>query len=121
MDKGKNEVCLLVGRRIKKLYDHDKTIMELNTRSFENIMKREKTAISKAKALLEKIKLEKEELHELESFQFPPIHGPGLNEITQRATLLVKTYEKLFPNRPRNIPLTLEEYANLMQEVINDF
>jgi len=106
---------------INTLYGYNKSIMEINIRSFESIMKRGNTAILQAKELLEKVKSGKAQPHELELFQFPPIHGPGLDEMTQRATLLVKTYEKLFPNRPRNIPLTEEEHAHLMQEVINNF
>ena len=84
-------------------------------------MERGNTAISQAKELLEKVKSGKVQPHELELFQFPPIHGPGLDKVTQRATLLLKTYEKLFPNRSRNIPLTAEEHTDLMQKVINNF
>ena len=106
---------------IKQIYGHDKTTMEYSTYAFQNIIERGNTAISQAKLFLDKVKSGTASSDVLESFQFPPIHGPGLDEMTLRATLLVEAYEKLFPNRPRNLPLDKEEHTRLMQEAINNF
>lgn len=106
---------------IKVLYQHDKASMEMTKYHYQNTMERGETAISQAKELLDKVKSGTISATELETFQFPPIHGPGLDEMTQRATLLVNAYNKLFPNRPRNRPLSTEEHTQLRQEAINNF
>lgn len=39
--------------------------------------------------------------------------------MTNRVTLLVNAYEKLFPKRPREIPLSTEDYEEIMHEAID--
>lgn len=107
----------LYNEGIKHLYGHDKDVLDTTNYHFREIMSRGQKAISQAKELLEKVKSRTEDIKALNKFEFPPIHGPGLDEMTQRATLLVEVYEKLFPYRPRNIPLTTEENKKLMREV----
>jgi len=104
---------------IKVLYQHDKATMKMTKHHYQNTMERGEIAISQAKELLDKVKSGTINATELEMFQFPPIHGPGLDEMTQRTTLLINSYNKLFPDRPRNTPLSHEEHTRLMQEVIN--
>ena len=84
-------------------------------------MERGEEATSEAKELSEKVKSGTEDIKALKKFKFPPIHGPGLDEMTQRATLLTKAYEKLFPNRPREPSLTLEEHEKLMEEALKNY
>jgi len=104
-----------------KMYDED-TLDEIGfDYHYNNIMERGQKAISEAKELLKKVKSGKEDIKALQKFEFPPIHGPGLDEMTQRASLLVKAYEKLFPNRSREIPLTPEEHEKLREEAIKNF
>lgn len=104
-----------------KMYDED-TLDRINfDYHYNRIMERGQKAISEAKELLEKVKSGEKDIKILSKFEFPPIHGPILDEMTQRATLLVKAYEKLFPNRPREIPLTPEEHEKLLGEVIKNF
>lgn len=105
----------------KLLYGHDKKILDTANHHFQNIMRRGEDTISRAKELLEKVKNRTENVKKLKEFQFLPIHGPSLDEGTQRFTLLVQAYEKLFPGRPRDIPLTAEEHKKLMQETLNNF
>ncbi len=106
---------------IEVLHQHDKATMETATYHYHSIMERGETAISQAKKLLDDVRSRMISTTELETFQFPSIHGPGLDEITQRATLLVNAYKKLFPNRPRNRPLSTEEHIQLRQEAISHF
>lgn len=104
-----------------KMYNED-MLDEINfDYHYNSIMERGQKAISEAKELLEKVKSGEEDIKALKKFEFPPIHGPGLDEMTQRATLLVKAYEKLFPNRPREVPLTPEEHEKLMEEAIRNY
>jgi len=104
-----------------KIYDEDMLDEIGFDYHYNNIMERGQKAISEAKELLKRVKSGKEDIKALQKFEFPPIHGPGLDEMTQRASLLVKAYEKLFPNRPREIPLTPEEHEKLREEVIKNF
>lgn len=103
----------------KTIYGED----ALDTADFhyKEIMKRGKKAISEAKELLEKVINQTEDIKALSKFQFPPIHGSGLDEMTQRATLLFQAYEKLFPRRSRDLPLTVEENEKLIHEVTSNF
>lgn len=40
-----------------------------------------------------------------------------LNQMAKSAKLLVDTYERIFPGRPRSKPLTNEEKSHLMKEI----
>ena len=104
-----------------KIYDEDMLDEIGFDYHYNNIMERGQKAISEAKELLKKVKSGEENIKALQKFEFPPIHGPGLDEMTQRATLLVKAYEKLFPNRKRDVPLTPEEHEKLMEEALKNF
>ena len=73
-------------------------------------MARGEKALSEATTLLENIKNEREDSKVIK-FNFPVI----LDEMTQRAMSLVETYERLFLDRPKNIPLTPEENEKLME------
>lgn len=107
----------LYNEGIQYLYAHDKDVLATTDYHFREIMERGEKAISQAKELLEQVKNGAENIDVLKKFEFPPIHGPGLDEMSERATLLVQVYEKMFPLRPRNIPLTTEENEKMMEEL----
>lgn len=111
----------LFNEGIKDLYSYDRNILDTTNYHFKNIMERGQKAISEAKELLKKVKSGEGNIKVLKKFEFPPIHGPGLDEMTQRATLLVKAYEKLFPSRPREASLTQEERKKLKEEALRNF
>lgn len=104
---------------IKRIYGHDEKLMRMNEQAYLNIIKKEKKALSKAKQLLDKVRSGTVNITEIQNFHFPPIHGPGLDQMTNRVTLLVNAYEKLFPKRPREIPLSTEDYEEIMHEAID--
>ena len=104
---------------IKALYGHDKAIMEINERAYKNIVERGGKALSQSKQLLDKVSSGTENIMELQKFHFPPICGPGLDEMTKRVKLLVNAYEKLFPERPRKIPLSTEDYEKIKKEAMD--
>lgn len=104
---------------IKRIYGHDEKLMRMNEQAYLNIIKKEKKALSKAKQLLDKVRSGTVNITEIQNFHFPPIHGPGLDQMTNRVTLLVNAYEKLFPKRPREIPLSTEDYEKIMHEAID--
>lgn len=89
---------------------HNKEIIEFNRRHYKDIEKRMTTAINKAKQLLEEAKQGSDKLPLIQQFEFPPIKGhPALDEGTKLAKALAKAYKEIFPDRPRNKPLTEKE------------
>jgi hypothetical protein len=109
----------LFNEGIESLYSHDKGILETTAYHYKQTIERGEKAIAEAGLLLKEVKDAKKDIRALKNFEFPPILGPGLDEMTQRATLLVQVYEKIFPNRPREKPLTATENKLLMEEVAN--
>jgi len=107
----------LYNEGIKYLYSHDKDMLDDSAYHFRRIIERGEKAISEAKSLLEKVKNGTEHIEAIKKFEFPPTHGPGLDEMTERANLIAEVYEKIFPNRARSIPLTTKENEKLMKEV----
>lgn len=106
---------------VKLLYSSDRIIMENTDIHYKSIIDRGEKILSEAKTLLEKVKNGQEDISALQDFEFLPIHGPGLDEMTIRGKLLVEAYEKLFPDRPRDMPLTKEEYQRLLNEAVQYF
>ena len=84
-------------------------------------MERGEKAIFNAKVLLKKVQNGTKKVESLKTFEFPPIYGPGLDAMTERETILVRNYEKLFPERPREKPLTNEEKHKLLEEATKDY
>lgn len=102
---------------IRVLYAGQPTIIEMNQRSLNSVRERAQSAITGAKALLEDAKRDPTKVRDLRTYPFPPISGhPALDVMTQRARILVQTYERLFPQRPRETPLLQDELARLMTE-----
>jgi len=91
---------------------------------YENIIKRGRDIISKAEKILNEIK-DSNNLNKvnevtsslLENELMPLVNPDGI----PRIKLLLETYNELFPERYRGIPLTEEEYKLIMNRVINKF
>ena len=102
------------------LWSHDKNIIEMNRKAYENIMKRGNAFIKEAKQLLYEAQKDPGKVELIRQFQFPPIYGhPMVDEMTKRAKILVETYNELFPGRPRANPLTQAELMLLMEAAAN--
>ena len=102
---------------IRYEYGDDDVTMATTKMHFENIIERGEKIISAARILLQEVWAGQTSATELENFKWLPISGhPGLDDLTVRAQLLVETYERLFPNRSRETPLTSEEQERLMTE-----
>jgi len=100
---------------IELMYKDNPEILDANIKSFQNIKKRSENAINEAKQLLAEIRKNPEQIKMLKKFRFPAISGhPMLNQMTKRAQILVEAYYKLFPKRPRTIPLSKQEQYQLM-------
>jgi hypothetical protein len=96
------------------VWKHDKEIIELNRKHYKDIEKRMTTAIDKSKQLLGEAKQNFDKLQFIQQFKFPLTKGDTiLNEGTKLAKALVKTYEEIFPDRPKTKLLTEEESLRL--------
>ena len=91
---------------------------------YENIMKRGENLINKAEKILNEIKASNN-IIKIKEVTFPLFENeliPLVNpDGIPRLKLLLETYNKLFPKRDREIPLTEEEYKLIMNKVINKF
>lgn len=105
----------LFSQGLELMYADQPEILDMNRQSFRGISDRADSAISAAESLLQKAKVDSSALREIRRFRFPPISGhPMLDEMTQRAQILVRTYDQMFPDRPRSQPLDREDMEALM-------
>ena len=91
---------------------------------YENIMKRGENIINKAGKILKEIKANND-INKIKEVTFPLLENelmPLVNpDDIPRLKILLETYNELFPERDREIPLTKEEYKLIMNKVINKF
>jgi len=91
---------------------------------YENIIKRNENIINKAEKILNEIKFTCN-FNKIKEIEFPLLENelmPLVNpDGVPRIKLLLETYNELFPERDREIPLTEEEYKLMMNKVINKF
>jgi len=91
---------------------------------YENIMKRGENIFNKAEKILNEIKASND-INKIKEVTFPLLENelmPLVNpDGIPRLKLLLETYNELFPERDREIPLTGEEYKLIMNKVINKF
>jgi len=105
---------------ISFVWGQNEEIAKLNRQHYEEARDRMEKAISEAKKLLEEAEHRPRAPFALYEFQFPPITGhPMLDEGTKRFKALSQSYDELFHDRPKNEPLTEEEYMQLYKMAAN--
>ena len=91
---------------------------------YNNIMNRGNKIIKRAEKILENVKVNGD-LRLFNEIVFPPLEKdlmPLMNpDGIKRLKLLSETYNELFPERDKNIPLTEEEHKLIMNRIINKF
>ncbi|MDO9465540.1 MAG: hypothetical protein Q7J67_09630 [bacterium] len=100
---------------------HDNTTMDSTNFHYSQIKERNTKSVLEAKELLAMVKRGEKDVTHLSEFVFPPIHGPGLDEMTGRAKALVRAYERVFPGRPSDRELTEEEYFALNDAAMSEW
>lgn len=87
-------------------------------------MNRGNKIIKRAEKILENVKVN-DDLRLFNEIVFPPLEKdlmPLMNpDGIKRLKLLSETYNELFPERDKNIPLTEEEHKLIMNRIINKF
>ncbi|MCK4375565.1 MAG: hypothetical protein KAX19_09555 [Candidatus Brocadiae bacterium] len=108
----------LYHRQIEVLYSQDAYILKTSEYHFKHIVRRGGKALSKARKLLRRLEQRTPSARTLAKaaalkFFLSP---PWRSDMEERALLLAQTYQKLFGDRPRDVPLTPEEHGQLMDE-----
>jgi len=91
---------------------------------YNNIMNRGNIIIKKAEKILKNVKVN-DDLRLFNEIEFPPLEKdimPLVNpDGIERLKILLETYNELFPERDKDIPLTEEEHKLIMNRIINKF
>lgn len=91
---------------------------------YNNIMNRGNIIIKKADKILKNVKVN-DDLRQFNEIEFPPLEKdimPLVNpDRIGRLKILLETYNELFPERDKDIPLTEEEHKLIMNRIINKF
>ena len=98
------------------LHEND-PIVETYRKQFRNIIQTGRETSQRATALLEQAKKDPRRVSVLKQFDFAPFQGhPNPAEMLKRARIFIDTYNRVFPNRPRDQEFTREETFRLMEE-----
>ena len=91
---------------------------------YSNIVNRGNKIIKRAEKTLKDVKVN----HNLNLFyevEFPPLEKDMMLLVNpdgiERLKLLLETYNELFPERDKDIPLTEEEHKLIMNRIVNKF
>jgi hypothetical protein len=92
-------------------------IMETHRKQFRNIIQKGTEMIQHASRLLDEVRQDPKKVKGLQQFAFTPCQDhPKPAEMTRRAEILVQTYRRVFPDRPRSQEFSNEEIAVLIEE-----
>ena len=91
---------------------------------YNNILNRGNKIIERAEKILKNVKVNND-LRLFNEIKFPPLEKdlmPLVNpDGIERLKLLLETYNELFPERDKDIPLTEEEHKLIMNRIVNKF
>jgi hypothetical protein len=97
-------------------------VIETYRKQFRNIIQTGKDVSKDAAVLLEQARRDASKVSLLEQFRFTFRGGQSdFEDIVKRAETLVATYQKLFPDRPRSQPLSVEESFRLIEDASGEF
>ncbi len=83
--------------------------------AYRQTISRNRAIIKKARAILEKIKADKIDVHKLSRFPWPP----WTPTMEQRIMTMLRAYSMTFPTRPKT-PLNKQEFT-ILQERLNQY
>lgn len=107
---------------ISVLYAGREGLLETHRKEFRNMLQQGQNASERASALLMQVKLNPKEAALLEQFDYGLCAGhPERPELVKRCEVLVGTYDRVFPDRPKSQPFAPEETIQLVEEAARDF
>ena len=87
-------------------------------------MDRGNKIIKRAEKILKKVKANND-ICLFNEIEFPPLENDIMHLVNpdgiERLKLLLETYNELFPEREKDIPLTEEEHKLIMNRIVNKF
>lgn len=99
------------------IHSNQPLVVETYSKQLRNVIQKGNDMIRHATNLLERVRQTPKKAHLLEPFVFLPCQGhPDPAGMTQRAKTLVRTYNRVFADRPRSKDFTVEETMRLMEE-----
>lgn len=102
---------------VSLLHLNHQGIVETHRKQFRNIIQRGRDMIQRATKVLEEVRKDPSRMQELAAFRFAPCEGHARPlELAKRAETLAKTYNSLFPGRPRSQAFSKEETLRLIEE-----
>lgn len=98
------------------LYAGEDAELETYRKQFRNIIQLGNDALERAVAMVERAKQNPDKAELFKHFTFVPCLGhPKPEELAERATILVSTYNEIFPGRPRGQAFEAGEIRRLME------
>lgn len=110
----------LYHRQTEVLYSQDAYVLKTSEYHFKQIVRRGGKALSKARKLLKRLEQgtpSARTLAKAAALKFF-LSPPWRSDMEEKALLLAQTYQKLFGDRPRDVPLASEERERLMEEAV---
>lgn len=102
---------------VSLLHAEQDGVVETYRKQFRNIIQSGNEAVERATRLLNEAREEPAKAILLQQFVFTPCEGhPDPGAMVRRAQVLVETYKRLFPDRPRSQDFTEEETLRLIEE-----
>ena len=101
---------------ISVLYAEEEAMIETYRKQLRNLIQTRHGALQSALALLERAEAQPEEIVSVRDFQFPAWQSAaGTGDLASSARILVRAYDREFPDRPREKPFDHAETLQLME------
>ncbi|MBA4387383.1 MAG: hypothetical protein C0404_05340 [Verrucomicrobia bacterium] len=97
-------------------------IVETHRKQFRNIIQKGSEATQRAAKLLDEVRQDPKKVQLLRQFVFASCQDhPQPAEMVRRAEILVATYQRIFPDRPRSQDFSRAEIVRLLEEASEAF
>ena len=101
---------------ISLLFTGQTDVVETYRKQFRNIIQTGRATTERARTLLDEARTDAHKLTVIEQFTFRPGEGhPEPEALVARAQVLVETYQRIFPERPREQSLSEDETLRLVE------
>jgi hypothetical protein len=110
----------LLFRGMPLIWKNNRQRLGMNKDDYGALLQRGKKTLVKTRQLLDELQENPTDCELLRQLELPRIpEDPISEEMRRRARILVKTYYRLFPGRPKEDPLTDEEVARLTEAALD--
>jgi hypothetical protein len=110
----------LLFRGMPLIWRNNRQRLGMNKDDYGALLQRGKETLVKTRQLLDELQENPTDFELLRQLEFPRIpEDPILEEMRRRARILLNTYYRLFPGRPKEDPLTDEEVVRLTEAALD--